>query len=518
MGNLYEWRKTVRDGRLKGGCSQKWLPNRCVGVVVLLAHAAFGQGNLGKIAFQTADVHVSAAGSAERGGVFPGRRFDLRGATMLSLIAIAYGVETDCVLGGPGWLSHDRFDVIAKAPSATASQETMLGMLQGLLTDRFQLGVHRDKKNMPVYLLTVGKNGPKLHEAAKPDEPAGCPRVDGEAGLNHRACHNSNIAALIELLPQVANNYVDHPVVDKTGLTESYDFQLDWMGKGPYLAAKANPNGPQAVSIFDAVEKLGLKLELGTQPTAVIVVDKVNEKPTENAPSVTGKTPAAATEFDAAEVRPSKPGATQNVSHSENGRLDMEGFTLKGLIAMAFEVEDDAVVGGPNWLDTDRFDVIAKAATPMPDSLEGMLKSLIVQRFKLATHHEERPLPVFALVLGKGTPKLKKSDGAGRSDCKRGVGVNGITYACQNTTMKQLAEVLPDVAGAYLVHPMVDLTGITGAYDFVLSWTAKARLGRGAGTDLTVFEAVDRQLGLGLEERKHPRAVVVVDHVERVPE
>jgi uncharacterized protein (TIGR03435 family) len=490
---------------------------RGVGLAVLLVQAGFGQGVSGKIAFQTADVHVSAAGSAERGGVFPGGRFDLRGATMLSLIAIAYGVETDCVLGGPGWLSHDRFDVIAKAPSATASQEAMLGMLQGLLAERFQLGVHRDKKDLPVYLLTVGKNGPKLREAARPDEAAGCPRVDGEPGLNHRACHNSKIAALVELLPQVANNYVEHPVVDKTGLTGSYDFQLDWMGKGPYLAAKANPAGPQAVSIFDAVEKLGLKLELGTQPMSVIVVDRVNEKPTDNAPGVNTNIPTASTEFDAAEVRPSKPGGPLNVSHSENGRLDMQGFTLKGLISMGFEVEDDAVVGGPKWLDTDRFDVIAKAGTALPDSLEGMLKSLIVQRFKLAIHQEEQPLPVFALVLGKGAPRIKKSDGAARSDCKRGVGGSGITYTCQNTTMAQLAEVLPDVAGAYIVHPMVDLTGLPGGYDFVLSWTAKARLGM-AATDLTVFEAVDRQLGLRLEERKHPRAVIVVDHVERVQE
>src|ERR1017187_7033271 len=78
----------------------------------------------------------------------------------------------------------------------------------------------------------------------------------------------------------------------------------------------------------------------------------------------------------------------------------VQGFTLKGLISMAFAVEDDAAGGGQKWLESDRFDVIAKAGTPAPDGMEGMLKTLIVQRFKLATHNDTQPLPVFALVLG----------------------------------------------------------------------------------------------------------------------
>ena len=82
------------------------------------------------------------------------------------------------------------------------------------------------------------------------------------------------MADLSELLPQVARNYVDHPVVDKTGIAGSYDFPLDWMGKAAYLAAKANPDGPVAVSMFDAIEKLGLKLEPGKSPASVIVIDR----------------------------------------------------------------------------------------------------------------------------------------------------------------------------------------------------------------------------------------------------
>ena len=103
---------------------------------------------------------------------------------------------------------------------------------------------------------------------------------------------------------------------------------------------------------------------------------------------------------------------------AKNGRLEILGYTLKELIAMAFEVKDDKVMGGPEWLDADRFDVIAKSPEVMsPHVMTGMLKSLIVQRFKLETHNEARPVPVFALVSGKGSPKLKQADGSVRSEC-----------------------------------------------------------------------------------------------------
>jgi uncharacterized protein (TIGR03435 family) len=98
-----------------------------------------------------ADVHVSAPGTAERGGFLPGRRFDMRGATMLTLIATAYDVDTDLVLGGPSWLNSDRFDIIAKAPSPTPSPEVLHAMLQALLADRFKLAIRHERKDMPVY-------------------------------------------------------------------------------------------------------------------------------------------------------------------------------------------------------------------------------------------------------------------------------------------------------------------------------------------------------------------------------
>jgi uncharacterized protein (TIGR03435 family) len=209
------------------------------------------------------------------------------------------------------------------------------------------------------------------------------------------------------------------------------------------------------------------------------------------------------------------------------------GTTLQDLITTAYGVDDSKVAGGPAWLDKDKFDVIAKGpATASYTVLQGMLKTLIVQRFGLAVHTEDRPVPVFALTAGKRGAKLKRSDGQARSECKISAGAKGRTYICQNTTMAQFAERLPTVAAGYITHPMVDLTALKGAYDFELTWTPKRGLAGGAkagdggqstpeasmpADDTTVFEAVDKQLGMQLKEQKYPMPVILIDHVERTP-
>ncbi len=185
------------------------------------------------------------------------------------------------------------------------------------------------------------------------------------------------------------------------------------------------------------------------------------------------------------------------------------------------------LVGGPKWMDEDRFDVIAKTGATVPfEDLRGMLKALIVERFALVTHNEEQPMPVYVLEAGK-KPKLKETDGSARSDCNI-VNTDRRYYVCKNTTMAQFAELLPRVAAAYVHPPLLDLTGLTGAYDFQLYWTPKGALSNATAKaaaeaattpvdEVTVFEAVDKQLGLKLEEQKHPVPVLVIDKVERTP-
>jgi uncharacterized protein (TIGR03435 family) len=508
-----------------------------VRLIVLLSGVSLGQTTDKPPEFEVADVHVSAPGASESGGFMPGR-FELRGATLLDLISTAYGVEPAMILGGPTWLNSDKFDVIAKAPSASVSEGNLQAMLKALLADRFKLVARQDTKDMPVYVLTAGK-APKLRPPVNPGQSK-TSRGEGEPNVNHLKCESFTMAQLAELLPEVARNYVDHQVVDKTGLEGAYDFQLDWMGIGPYRAAKANPDGPKPVSLFDGVEKLGLKLEAQKLPMPVIMVVSVNEKPPDNPPGVTTKIPTFPTEFDVAEVRPAKAAAAAEGTPGlvgqlgpmgrfefQNGRVQILGATLKGLLSLAYDTTLDRITGGPKWLADDRFDVIAKTPANVPfDALKGMLKTLMAQRFALKTHTEDQPMPVYVLAAGK-KPKLKESDGTARSECNI-VNRDRRTYVCRNTTMAQFAERLPSVAAAYIHPPVLDLTSLKGAYDFDVYWTPKGQLSAGAKAgeagqaptptdDLTVFEAVDKQLGLKLEEQKHPIQVLVVDHVDRTP-
>ena len=500
-------------------------------LAILLSNTAFGQSKTPT--FEVADVHVSAPATRGEDGGFYAGRVELHGSTMLDLISYAYGVETDNVLGGPAWLNTRRFDIIAKAP-AGAKEENLQPMLKALLIERFNLAAHEDKRDMPVFILTA-KKGTKLQPAANPEAPPSTGRGEGDPALNnHVKCTSYTMKALAQLLPEVARNFINRPVIDETHLEGAFDFQLDWMGIGIYQRAKTNADGPPAIGAFEMLDKLGLHIEPGKRPSQVIVVDSVNETPTPNLEGVKAKLPDYPKEFDVAEVRPAKPlqllagqilGPLGRAT-IENGRVEMMSATLNGMIALALNIDARMLVGGPKWMDEDRFDIIAKTEPSVPfDALREMLNKLLIERFQLVTHKEERPMPVWVLEAGK-KPKLKESDGAARSECKI-ENTDHRYYVCRNTTMAQFAQSLPNVSAAYIHAPLLDLTGLQGAYDFRLYWTPRSLLQNAAAKsaetastpvdEMTVFEAVDKQLGLKLEEQKHPVTVTVIDKVERTP-
>ena len=498
---------------------------------VLLAGAAFAQDTPPPAKFDLADVHASKPTETDFNVFVNGNSVELRGATMLDLITAAYRVEGNQVIGGPAWLNTDRFDISAKAPPAS-SEDQINSMLQALLADRFKLAIRKEVQSLPAYILTVGKRGLKLKESSGEGEST-CDRKN-EGGMNIAACRHTTMAELAERLRFYASGYLDHPLVDKTGLAPAYDFTLIWSGRGQLKKPSGDDPG-SGISVFDAVDKqLGLKIDAQPQPTAVILVDSVNQKPTDNPPGTTKALPPPPTEFEVASVRVSK--LTQNGTERvlQSGRVDLQGITLKELITVAYDIEDERLVGAPKWMETDRFDVAAKTQPGVPfDALISMVQRLLAERFKLAVHREDQPVPVFALTPGKRAAKLKESSGRDRSECKLSVSDAGRTYTCTNTTMEQFVTRVRQVAGGYLgAHPVVDLTGLKGSYDFALTWAPIGRFnsGRGGGDapsaaaaatdpngDLTVFEAVDKHLGLKLAEQKHPMSVVVIDHVDRTP-
>ncbi len=524
-----------------------------VSVVALLAAAGFGQTAETPAAFDIADIHKSprATNPYMRDGMLRAGRYTVRFATMVQLIMAAYGVEAQNVQGGPGWLDMDRFDIVAKAPVNT-KPETLKVMLQTLLADRFKLKVHTDTKPLPVWVLTVGKGKPKLKQSDESSGSSGChgKPQDAPPGAVRYAvveCRNQSMEQLTQDVHNFGGPYFDNPVVDKTGLTGNWDFDLKWTPR-PGLATA----GADGISIFAAVDKqLGLKLELQKLPLPVIVVDSVNEKPTDNPADIDAKMPPPPpAEFEVAVIKPSKPDATNMMGKLEHGRVDVENFPLKNLILIAWDLNtDELLANAPKFLDTARFDITAKAAPPPPgtkidfDALRLMLKALLVERFNLKSHFEDRPVNGYVLTAVK--PKLQKADPSNRTGCKEGPGADGkdprIAYpvlsrllTCQNMTMAQFVDSLPNLASGYAHVQVLDATGLTDAYDFTLSFSPfglarggapgqppRPEGGAGEASDpngaLSLEAAVSRQMGLKLELKKRPMPVLVIDHVDEKP-
>jgi uncharacterized protein (TIGR03435 family) len=316
-------------------------------------------------------------------------------------------------------------------------------------------------------------------------------------------------------------------------------------------------------------KELGLKLQFTTAPLPVIMVDSV-QMPTPNSPDVAKAFPPPPTEFDVAELKPSPPapagrGGTMSMPEIKNGRIIVPGITLQNLIAAAWELNGpDEMIGAPKWLNSDRFDLIAKAPAgvalgdlmaqnnrSMPINMKAlapMLRALLVDRFKLAVHTEQRPMEAYSLVAVK--PKLQKADPAARTrwnegpapdgkDPRKTTPILGRLVTCQNVTMAQFAELLPGIAPGYIHNEVLDKTGLEGGWDFTLSFSGngfQTAGGGGRGGDgpppsgaaadasasgpsggLSLLDALQKQVGLKLEMQKRPLPVLVIDHIEQKP-
>jgi len=204
----------------------------------------------------------------------------------------------DQIKGLPDWVMRDAYDVEAKVSDEDmaewqkpASQKTMLpAMMQSLLEDRFKLAVHREIKDAPVYLLTVGKGGPKFKESDPTAEhPNGMKLPWGGILVQSGGAatlYGTSMASLATLLSSFGGNGAGRQIQDKTGLTGRYDITIKPPDMGPPPSSSPGNAGGAAASdpgsmIFMLVEGLGLKLESGKQPVETLVVDHI-EKPSEN--------------------------------------------------------------------------------------------------------------------------------------------------------------------------------------------------------------------------------------------
>jgi len=304
-----------------------------IGAGLLVAAAAIAQTPAAGLAFEVASIKLSGPPDQAKimsGGVgmkVDGARVDIGFLSLVNLICTAYNVKA-YQISGPDWMSAQRFDIMAKLP-AGARQDQVPEMLQALLAERFKLTIHRASKETQIYALVVGKNGPKLKESP-PDQPS-APAADGAApstdtslrvsgdpqkgmtvsnGLGsgtvkmtmaNGAMHMESLKMSMPQFAEALARFLDHPVVDMTAIKGNYQMALDLSmedlmnavrsagmqvpaGAGGMAGrgAAEGASDPSSSSLFNNVQRLGLKLEARKAPVDQIVIDHLERLPTEN--------------------------------------------------------------------------------------------------------------------------------------------------------------------------------------------------------------------------------------------
>ena len=229
--------------------------------------------------------------------------------------------------------------------------------------------------------------------------------------------------------------------------------------------------------------------------------------------------------FAVSSIRPSGPdsGTGLSVKFLPGGRFVAKNANVRLLIKIAYNLNDDQVSGGPAWIGLKRFDVDATMDTAsttdssaMPDSAQRrlLLQRLLRDRFQLKLRSETKEMSTFALVVAKNGPKLTKSaTPEGETRLRGSMG----HMTAENASMDQLAAAVEDSVG----HPVRNLTGLDGRYDFKLDWTPDQGVpstpGNTSDADYsgpTIFTALQQQLGLSLQARKAEAPCVFVESVE----
>jgi uncharacterized protein (TIGR03435 family) len=215
-------------------------------------------------------------------------RFQAKNYTVNGLIAAAYNLNPRAISGGPAWTESDRYEIIGATPGELRpNYDDQMAMLRKLLTDRFNLAFHRDKKEFAIYELTVAKGGPKLK--ASPSAPDEAPNFTStiypaaSGGIDHAMlpARNVTIAQFAALLQRAI---LDKPVVDNTGITGRYDFDLEWTPDETQFGGQlpfGPPDSPKPALFAVLQQQLGLRVEATRGIIETLVIDRA-ERPSEN--------------------------------------------------------------------------------------------------------------------------------------------------------------------------------------------------------------------------------------------
>jgi len=258
--------------------------------------------------------------------------------------------------------------------------------------------------------------------------------------------------------------------------------------------------------------------------------------------AASAQSPNSKPAFEVVSVKPNTTGRNAGIAQQPGGRFVATEITLKRLMQYAYR-GNQQFIGGPAWLDTDRWDIEAKAAegtvlpraglldmAAPPDTLALMVQSLLEDRFKLKTHTETRELPLYELVVAKGGPKVKLSEdqtppaslvgsGGGRGSVvpRGGIRIGNNDFEAPAQSISILAAAM---SALFSDRPVIDKTGLKGLYDIKLQWDRNAGLNANstapsAAPGPPLPAALEEQLGLRLQSGKGPLPVLVIDSVER---
>jgi uncharacterized protein (TIGR03435 family) len=218
--------------------------------------------------------------------------------------------------------------------------------------------------------------------------------------------------------------------------------------------------------------------------------------------------------FEVASIKPTRaePGSASGIT-TLRGRISGRNVTLKRCIRGAYDIPENLIFGGPKWADEERYDIEAKAAGPAgTNDMMIMLQSLLTERFHLVLHREQKQMSGYALVVAKNGLRAKPSakETPRATDARRG------SIDARASTMANLAQKLSEA----LHVPVADLTEREGRFDFKLSWNPEEGkpLTSSEASGVSIFTALQEQLGLKIESRKMSVEVLVIDAADKPTE
>jgi bla regulator protein blaR1 len=576
----------------------------------------------GKMEFEVASIRENKSGDSTRvnftlgpGNAYAstGGRFSVTSLPILDLIRFAYKLsngQTELLQShAPSWITTERFDIQATSENHNPTKDQMRLMAQSLLAERFNFRVHTEIRQLPILAMVLarpGKLGPQLRQHPADDPScsnlartpntsatsstssltlAGFPIVCGgitDAGGASVPSH-IRIGARDIPLSLLASNFggFDLPLVDRTGLTGTYDFVLEWGPDPKTVSSLPATSSDPGTNLQEAMlDQLGLKLQRQKGPINVFIIDHIDHPSSQDQSPSTASLPIRQTVQSGAELPqderantaqtahphlsaqpapPWLPGSATSIPLGANGkpltfdivsfrrtqtmgssRVDLpetgdfiayHGQPLSRVIYFAYLAIGPKLIGGPDWLDKDLYDFQAKVAAEDVeiwqktdlDAKRLMVRSLLADVLKLKVHANETPENVYELVVAKGGPKLKEYVEGETKTFPDGFVVTGSNshWASPAEFYSQGATLnhLADVLTTYhtVDREVVDRTGLTAKYDYTLP-AMPLTPEQADQFNAPSLSSVLQQYGLKLQPGKATYPAIVIDHVEKPSE